>query len=90
MFKTIWNWLTRTNVSADGFENSNDLHVVVVGAWGGGFSLCSTFARKNVEFITIAAANGLITTRHADGNYGRMWYATVKGLMFLDNFYGDK
>ncbi len=59
------------------------LYTVVHRAWLGGFHTKSNFARFNADYTAIAVEAGLITTRLPDGDYGRKWWVTPRGLKQL-------
>jgi hypothetical protein len=56
---------------------------VIEKSWRGGFTTRSDFAREHADYIAIAACKGLITTGYLDGEWGRTWYVTAKGLKYL-------
>jgi hypothetical protein len=56
----------------------------VAGAYLGGFSTRSDYARNNAEIVAQAACEGLITTKNVlTGLHGRHWLVTPKGLLKL-------
>lgn len=64
-----------------------EMYQVVYQAWAGGFTVSSNMARTNAAWVSVAATLGLITTREADGSFGRTWYVTQAGIGFLNNYW---
>lgn len=60
---------------------------VVLEAFKSAFSVQSDFARKEAEFVAMAASLGLITTRVHKNVFSRHWRPTVNGLMFLESLH---
>lgn len=58
---------------------------VVLEAHKSAFSVQSDFARKEAEFVAMAASLGLVSTRVHKNIFSRHWRPTVKGLMFLES-----
>lgn len=52
-------------------------------AWRTGFTVSSDFARRNAEYVALAASKGLISTRDRANTYTRNWQVTVLGLKWL-------
>jgi hypothetical protein len=61
------------------------LVAVVLEAYKNAFSVQSDFARREAEFVAMAASLGLLTTKVHRNVFSRHWRATVKGLMFLES-----
>jgi hypothetical protein len=57
---------------------------VVLEAHKSAFSVQSDFARKESEFVAMAASLGLISTRVHRDIFSRHWRPTVNGLWFLE------
>ena len=57
---------------------------VLIRATTAPFTTRSDYARTHAELVAICAVEGLITT-HLVGEegYGRVWYITVMGLLYL-------
>lgn len=56
---------------------------VVLEAYQSAYSVQSDFARREAEFVAMAASLGLITTKVHQNVFSRHWRPTIKGLMFL-------
>ena len=56
---------------------------VIIEAHRHGFSVQSDFARKQADYVAMAASMDLISTRIFGNAYGRIWRPTVGGLTFL-------
>jgi len=56
---------------------------IVIEAHRHGFSVQSDFARRNADYVGMAASMGLVSTRIVGNAYGRQWRPTVEGLTFL-------
>lgn len=63
----------------------NGLIAVTLEAYQNAFSVQSDFARREAEFVAMAASLGLISTRVHRDVFSRHWRPTVKGLMFLES-----
>lgn len=61
----------------------HNIATVIINAYRFGFSVKSDFARKNAEYVAMAASMGLITTKVVANVYGREWRTTAQGLSFL-------
>lgn len=61
------------------------LVAVVLEAYTSAFSVQSDFARREAEFVAMAASLGLLTTKVHRNVFSRHWRPTVKGLMFLES-----
>jgi hypothetical protein len=62
---------------------------VVLEAHKSAFSVQSDFARREAEFVAMAASLGLISTRVHKDIFSRHWRPTVKGLTFLESLHID-
>lgn len=58
-------------------------------AWKIPFSTKSDFAREHADVVAMAASDGLVTTKIAEGFYGRRWMITPKGLSHLYTLVGE-
>lgn len=65
----------------------HDLYEVVSCAWSGGFTVSSDFARSESGWVAMAATLGLISTREADGSYGRTWFVTQAGIGYIERYW---
>lgn len=57
---------------------------VVLEAYKNAFSVQSDFARRESEFVAMAASLGLISTRVHKNVFSRHWRPTIRGMMFLE------
>jgi len=61
----------------------SNLARIVIEAHRHGFSVQSDFARRNADYVAMAASMGLVSTRIVGNAFGRMWRPTVEGMTFL-------
>lgn len=61
----------------------SDLNGVLHRVYRKGLPLQSDFARRYDQEIAALASLGLISTKEAPHQYGRIWRITVEGLAFL-------
>lgn len=58
-------------------------------AWKEPFKLRSNFARTYADVVAMAASDGFITTKIAEGFYGTRWIITPAGLSHLYALAGE-
>ncbi len=63
---------------------------VVREAWASGFTVSSDIARREAAWVATAATLQLITTREADGSFGRTWRVTKEGIRFLEEYWENE
>ena len=59
---------------------------VVLNAHLASYTVQSDYARREAEFVDMAASLGLITTKVSKGVFSRHWRPTARGLMFLETY----
>jgi len=63
--------------------DAKDLNNVLYQAYKYGFKVQSDFARENAQAVAALACLGMITTKEAPNQYGRIWRITGVGLETL-------
>ncbi|USQ99553.1 hypothetical protein [Sphingomonas aerolata] len=67
----------------DLYDNTS-LLPVLQRAWESPFLTRSDFARRNAEEVAISSCRGLLTVRHDQHTWGRVWRITANGLAILE------
>lgn len=80
-------WWYGTDSALSQLSGDHKLYQVVYQGWAGGFTVASDLARREAGWVAVAATLGLITTREADGSFGRVWYVTEGGIRFINNYW---
>lgn len=86
MIKAFINWWKGVTATV---PYPHEVYGIVYAAWSGGFTVSSDTARAQAVYVAIASTLQLITTREADGSFGRTWYVTKAGVEFMDNYWED-